>query len=272
MALLLSLDEMFDMPFGKVGQERHIPHWLANIAYVVVGVALKAVSRYTVVNRQAIRAFKDKGGVVVVANHVSYLDPAFLWMAMRTSQYPRFMARENIFRGAIGFLAARCGTFPVKRDTADLVSVKRAAKMLRRGEPVVIFPEGTRRGRGTAEVSLHAGAAMIARMGKAPLLPSTARNAEKIKEKGKMLRFQKVEVVFGEPVHLEWFDFLDKDDRLEACSWYVMRECFALARDIAPERVDMTEMFPDAKDFTEVFEAHDVRATGGSARQEEGSR
>ena len=261
---------MFDRPFGKVEGQRHIPHWLANICYVVVGGAMKVVSRYSVVNRKAVRDFAGKGGVVIVSNHLSYLDPVFLWLALRPSQYGRFMARDNIFHGLLGYIGAHCGAFPVKRDTADLASVKRAAKMLRRGEPVAIFPEGTRRGKGSKVPQLHAGAAMIARMGKAPLLPATARNAEKIKQKGKRLRFQKVLVVFGEPVYLEWFDFLPKEQRLEACSWYVMRECFALARDVAPEEIDMREMFPEAYDFTEAFSKHDVRVAAALAASHDG--
>ena len=260
MSIFLTNEELFDMPFTEAPDQRKAPHWLGNIAYVVVGAAMKVLTRYKVVNREAVRAFKGKGGVVIVANHISYLDPVFLWLAIRTSQWGRFMARDNIFDGLLGRIGSRCGAFPVKRDTADLTSVKRAAKMLKRGEPVGIFPEGTRRSKGTAELQLHAGAAMIARMGKAPLLPATARDTDKVKQKGKRLRFQKVTVIFGEPVELSWFDFLPKDDRLDGCSWYVMRECFALARDVLPEDIDMCELFPEAKDFTEVFAQHDVRA------------
>ena len=116
----------------------------------------------------------------------------------------------------------------------------------------------TRRGKGDIEPELHGGAALIARMGKAPLIPITVRNAEKVKQKGKMVRFPKITMEFGEPVEVSDFDFLPKSQRLEGCSWYVMRDCFALSRRVSREEVDMTELFPHAKDYTEVFAEHPI--------------
>ena len=40
--------------------------------------------------------------------------------------------------------------------------------------------------------------------------------------------------------------------------WYAMRECFALSQRVAPSEVDMKALFPDGKDYTEVFEEHQV--------------
>ena len=101
---------------------------------------------------------------------------------------------------------------------------------------------------------LHAGAALVAKMGHAPILPCTVRNAENIKRKGERVRFPKVSVEFGEPISLDRFDFLPKEQRLEACVWYAMRECFALSRRIPPGEVDMAALFPDSDDYAAVLE------------------
>ncbi len=61
--------------------------------------------------------------------------------------------------------------------------------MLKGKEVVGILPEGTRRGKGTKTPEIHAGAAFVARMGHAPIIPMTVRNAELVKQKGKMIRF-----------------------------------------------------------------------------------
>ena len=122
--------------------------------------------------------------------------------------------------------------------------------MLKRGESVGIFPEGTRRDRGTAAPELHGGAAFIARMGKAPIVPSSIRNVDAIKRKGERMHFPKVTVVFGAPIYLEDFDFLPKEDRLDAVSWYAMRECYALRDNVSREEVDMKALFPEARDFS----------------------
>ena len=82
------------------------------------------------------------------------------------------------------------------------------------------------------------------------------RNVDKIKRKGERVRFPKVTIVYGDPVYLEQFDFLPKDDRLDGCVWYALRECFALFNDCEPDEVDMVALFPEDKDFTETFAEH----------------
>ena len=183
---------MWDLPLpGKRGQ-RHIPHWFGNAAFAVVGFLCKLFWRYRVDGRQNLRAFKDVSGVLVVCNHTSFLDVVFMYLAARPSQWIRLMGRDSLFDNAGGLLGqalSRVGAFPVKRDSADRTAIKRATRMLKEGELVGVLPEGTRRGRGTAEMKLHSGAAFIARMGKAPILPMTVRNAELVKQKGKWIRF-----------------------------------------------------------------------------------
>ena len=95
-------------------------------------------------------------------------------------------------------------------------------------------------------------------MGKAPMLPSTVVDVEKIKQKGKLPRFPRVTVKFGTPVTIDMFDFLPKAERLDAASWYVMRECFALDRGVEAQDVDMVELFPDSKDYRQVFIDHPI--------------
>ena len=254
-------EQMWDRPLSGDDRACEVPHWAGNVCFVVLGFLCKILWRYKVVNRRALRAFEGKSGVVLVGNHTSFLDVIVAWLSTRPSQWVRFMARDNLFpvaKGMAGWLFSRVGAFPVSRDSADRTSLKRAARMLKNKEVVGIFPEGTRRGKSGTAPKLHAGAALIARMGKAPMLPFTVRNAELIKCKGQRVRFPKVSVEFGEPVYLESFDFLPKADRLEACTWYVMRECFALSLRIPAERVDMVELFPESVDYTAVFAEHPI--------------
>ena len=262
---MLSYRVLWDMPVDARpaqgdGDVKAIPHFVGNLVYGLLFAVFKAAFRYRVTGKQHL--LSCEGGCVVAGNHASYLDPAFLWLAARPKRWIRFMARENMFENAHGLagqVISRVGAFPVKRASADRTAIKRAAAMLKRGEAVGIFPEGTRRGRGTAHPDLHAGVAFIARMGKAPILPSSVRNVELIKPAGsRFVHFPRIEVVFSAPVFLEDFDFLPKEDRLDAASWYVMRECYALSRDVERESVDMRELFPDAKDFSAAFAGRDM--------------
>lgn len=261
MKLFLTLEEMWDRPLGGEDRTHEIPHWCGNICYVIVGLVLKIAFRFKVHGRENLRSARGKQGLCLCSTHTSFLDVAFLYVAVRPSQWVRFMARDSLFTGSqLGAqIIARVGAFPVTRDSADRTSVKRATRMLRNKEVVGIFPEGTRRGKSENTPSLHAGAALVARMGKAPLVPTAVRNVEKIKRKGERVRFPRVHVLFGEPIDVKSFEFLPKEDRLEGAVWYVMRESFALQRDVPADQIDMVELFPETKDYSQVFAEHPIR-------------
>ena len=261
MSLFLPYEKMWDMPLGGTSDEKQIPHWFGNIAYVIVGGLCKILFRYRVDGRENLRALKGKSGAVVVCNHTSYLDVAFVYLAARPAQWVRLIGRESLFplgHGIVGQILSRVGAFPIHRDSADRTAIKRASRDLKNNELVGIFPEGTRRGKSRKTPKLHAGAAFIAKMGKAPLLPMTVRNAELVKQKGKPIHFPKISVEYGNPVLLSDFDDLPKDERLDACTWYVMRECFAMSRRIPADEVDMVALFPEAKDYAEYFRENPV--------------
>ena len=261
MSVFLRYEDMWDRALGGNSDEKQVPHWFANFAYVLVGFVFKVLFRYRVDGRENLRAFKDRCGAVVISNHTSFLDVAYMYVAARPSQFVRLMGRDSLFgnaHGLLGQILSRVGAFPIKRDTADRGAIKRAAHMLKGNQLVGILPEGTRRGKGSKVPEIHSGAAFIAKMGKAPILPMTVRNAENIKRKGERMRFPKVTIEYGKPVVLSDFDFLPKEDRLEACTWYAMREVFALSKRVPREEVDMVELFPNGRDFTAVFADHPI--------------
>ncbi|MED9872359.1 MAG: hypothetical protein U0K14_00375, partial [Eggerthellaceae bacterium] len=96
------------------------------------------------------------------------------------------------------------------------------------------------------------------RMGKAPIVPLGLENVANIKRKGERVRFPKVIARFGEPISLDSFDFLPKDERMDACAWYTMREAYALTFNCPAQDINMVELFPDAKDYTALFEQHPI--------------
>ena len=254
--------KFWDMSLGGNDTSHEIPHGFARCISRLVYVVVRLLFRYRVENQHIIRAFQGKRtGAVLVAPHVSYFDVVALFLSVRPKQWVRLVARDSLFRaggGILGQIIARVGAFPIKRETADRTAIKRATRNLKNGENIGLFPEGTRRGKGKKVPSLHGGAALMARMGKAPLIPVGICNVDKIKEPNKGYRLVPVTVVFGEPIDVGSFDFLDKEDRLEGCTWYVMREAFALSHQIQPQEVDMTSLFPESKDYSAVFAHHPI--------------
>ena len=258
-----SYEALFDLPFGVDSYADGTKRFSRGPAYVIVGTVAgicKVLYRYGVENYSSLDVLAKHGGVVVVSNHTSYLDVVFMYLSMFPNHWPRFVARDTFFEGhgPLGWIFAHIGAFPIKRDSADRTAVKRAARMLKNGEVVGIMPEGTRRGKGSGVLHVHGGAALIARMGKAPILPMAVRNVDQVKRKGERLRFPKITVQYGNPVLLSDFDFLPKDDRLNGCVWYALRECFAMFQGVTPEEVDMVALFPDDKDFTDAFAEHPI--------------
>ena len=256
-----SYESLYDRPLGGRDKENECPHLFGNIAYALVGALCKICFRYNVVGRENLRAFKGRHGVMLVGTHTSYLDVVFYYLAARPSQWARIMGRDTLFtngNGVGGWMLARLGAFPVKRDSADRTSVKRAVRMLKNDEVVLVLPEGTRRGKGSQIPEIHAGAALIARMANAPMMPCSVKNVELIKKKGERIRFPKVTLSYGTPIVLSDFDFLQKDERLEAAVWFTLRECFALSRGCDPDDVDMVALFPNGTDYTQVFRDHPI--------------
>lgn len=255
-------EEYWDRPCMGNDTTNHIPHAQTYVIMTVLAFLCRIIFRFRKENQQVVQAFQGKAsGAVVVAPHASYLDVVIMFLSVRPHGWIRLMARESLFYvagGILGNIFSHAGAFPVKRDSADRTSLKRAATMLKNGEWVGIFPEGTRRDKGSVAPSLHAGAALIARMGKAPLIPLGLINVAEVKRKGKRLRFPRITARFGSPVVLSSFDFLPKSERMEACTWYVMRESYALTACCAPEDVDMVALFPDAKDYTAIFAEHPI--------------
>ena len=103
-----------------------------------------------------------EGGVVVAANHPSYLDPVLL--SLPVARPIRFMAWEALFRvPLLGPVIRAFGAFPVDvRRGRGREAYARARELVAAGEVVGIFPEGKRSRTGWMEASLREGAARLA--------------------------------------------------------------------------------------------------------------
>ena len=135
------------------------------------------------------------GACVVAANHESVLDPPLL--ALVTRRPLHFLAKVELWRYRPGaWVMDALGGIPIRRDRRDLLSVGRAEELLRAGECVAIFPQGTVAGgawtRGAARLALTTGV---------PIVPvrivGTARALSH-----RRIRFSKIRIVVGEPIQV----------------------------------------------------------------------
>jgi len=135
---------------------------------------LQQVARVLFVVVFGIRVFGRRhlprhGGVLVVSNHQSYLDPVLAAVGMPRPYHP--MARESLFGfGPFAWLIRSLYAFPVRRSSADMRAIREALRRLRKGAVVLVFPEGTRTRDGSIG-PLQAGPAVLAARAGVPILP-----------------------------------------------------------------------------------------------------
>ncbi|MCL1879917.1 MAG: 1-acyl-sn-glycerol-3-phosphate acyltransferase [Actinomycetia bacterium] len=224
------LDYFYDNPASGEG---HWPQRFAKFFFAVVRLVFGLLFRYKVAGQEVFSRLPADGGAIVAGNHHSYLDPVFALIVMRP-RLLRFMAKQEYFDAnrVIARLTSWVGAFPVKRDSADMQAVKRSVRMLKRGELVGIFPEGTRQRFPGQQAVYHEGIALIAALADTPVVPMRIWGTERIKPYGKrMFRLPKISVRFGEPLVIteEPFASLPKDQRQKAFTEEVMRRVYALA-------------------------------------------
>src|SRR5829696_5142991 len=120
---------------GRIG-------WALWLCIVVVFPATKLM--FAIRYRHGER-FPRQGPVLLVANHVSVLDPlSCARLVFDHGRMPHFLAKESVFKGFAGTLLRSAGQIPVARFSADAHEALDAAKAdLDAGNLVVIYPEGS---------------------------------------------------------------------------------------------------------------------------------
>ena len=136
-------------------------------------------------------------GFVLAANHVSNFDPWALGLPLFPERYLRFMAKSELFWWPLSSFITAAGAFKVRRGRADMDAIETGVELVRNGEVVVMFPEGTRQRKGLAkkyQPRAHTGAARIARDAGAPLVPAAIKGTDSLTRLGKL------KVAYGEPI------------------------------------------------------------------------
>jgi 1-acyl-sn-glycerol-3-phosphate acyltransferase len=137
------------------------------------------------------------GPVLLAANHASFLDPPLVGIG--TSRRLHFLAKAELFRvPLLGGLIRRLNAHPVERDGADLGALRQALALLRHGEALLVFPEGTR-GPGTELGPGKPGAGMLAAVSEAPVVPVYIDGSGRAWPRGaRGPRLVRITVTFGE--------------------------------------------------------------------------
>lgn len=207
---------------------------------IVLGPILRLLFRPWVDGQENI---PDEGGAIFASNHLSFSDSIFLPLVV-----PRrmtFLAKSDYFngRGLKGRLTAAffkgVGQLPVDRSggTASNAALNSGLRVLRRGELLGIYPEGTR----SPDGRLYRGRTGVARLaleGKVPVIPVAMIGTDKAQPTGKVIpRIMRIGVRIGKPLDFSRYEGME-DDRfvLRSITDEIMYELMLLS---GQEYVDM---------------------------------
>lgn len=128
---------------------------------------------------------------ILCANHISNWDVVALYLAC--PRLINFMAKAELFKfKPLAWLLKKVGAFPVRRGENDITAIKTAMKVLKDGEVLGIFPQGTRTDNDDDQAK--GGAVLIASKTNVPVVPAAIVTEYKI--------FRPVHIIIGEPMDM----------------------------------------------------------------------
>lgn len=176
--------------------------WMVPAVYWWATYSLRAlltiVARWKVTGRERIPM---EGSLIIVSNHLNNADPPILGAGIARRRL-RFMAKVELFKLPLGVIPRAYGAFPVRRFDADVRAMMNSERLLKRGEVLGMFPEGTRSRTNTLGRP-HPGTAMIALRSGATVLPCALTGTEALKNPFVVFKKPRITLTIGEPIYLE---------------------------------------------------------------------
>lgn len=142
------------------------------------------------------------GPVLLASNHCSHLDPPLI--ALSVFRRLTFLAKEELFSvPVLGSLILSFGAHPVARRQGDVKAIRTALRLLKEGDVLLIFPEGTRSEDGHLQI-FENGLAWLSLRAGVPVVPMHITGTYEAYPKGaRFPRPAKVHVRLGAPIYPE---------------------------------------------------------------------
>ena len=188
-----------------------MPEWAIKICRPIIGFISRVFWR---VQWRETQHVPKSGGVIVAANHQTYID-AF-WAGVPIRRPIRFLAWDAAFSWPIvGYFLKLFGAWPLQLEGSDPAPIRRSLQWIGEGGAVMLFPEG---GRGNPDGTMKKcklGAVRMALEAGVPILPVTIRGGERVWPT--TFRFPRI----GPRVEIIYHPIM----RVEQCEDEGVREC-----------------------------------------------
>jgi 1-acyl-sn-glycerol-3-phosphate acyltransferase len=179
------------------------PGWY-RLGRILWGLLFRRYCRLRVLGREYI---PKQGPAVITANHLSMLDPFLVGYTLEGPHPIAFMAKQELFTvPVIGFAIRQWAAFPVDRSKRDATALRSALAVLKAGEVLGMFPEGTRGTTGELQ-ELRTGALRLAIRTRSPLIPVGIEGSDRsLPRHTRFPKPAKLTVAYGKPLDLSHLD------------------------------------------------------------------
>jgi 1-acyl-sn-glycerol-3-phosphate acyltransferase len=159
-------------------------------------------TRYFDLKIYGARHIPPTGGVLIVSNHQSFLDPVLL--AVQLKRPMSYLARATLFKNPFfSWLITSLNAVPVRRGEGDIGAVKETIRRLEEGHMLALFPEGTRSTNGEMK-PLEAGVALVIRRANVAIVPAVVHGSYDAWPKGEKLpHAHPIRVLYGPPINVK---------------------------------------------------------------------
>lgn len=143
----------------------------------------------------------ESGPLILAPNHFSMMDHWFVGLRLR--RHVRFMAKSQLFKGPLmRWFLSHMGAFPVRRGQHDDEAITTSLTLLRRGEALVMYPEGGRSRSGRIGSRARPGIGRLAYEAGAPVVPVAIYGSERARN-WRRAQFPVVIVRYGAPLRVQ---------------------------------------------------------------------
>nr|MBN2278341.1 1-acyl-sn-glycerol-3-phosphate acyltransferase [candidate division Zixibacteria bacterium] len=195
------------------------------LGWIVIRSVAVVVFRIRIMDNRNIPA---EGPFILACNHISYYDPPLVGAS--SPRLVHFMAKKELFRNRLfGWLISATKAHPINRRGFDRKAIEITTGILKSGQGLTIFPEGTR-SQSDSFLSPHPGVGLLARRNMVPVVPVYINGANRLKEC--FLGRNRLGTIFGRPIGTDKIaEFSDDREGYRNLAVYIMERIGELKKE-----------------------------------------